>query len=390
MKIRRILRAFCVALIVTYGDLTSVEMDEPVFARPAPLWGNGSPAKLRKIVESDAAATKVQSVVFGAWIGGTPLLTTAIGDALTGVPATTADHIRAGFVQTEAINQILVSLADHQRVSLEAPLKTWFPNLPQAGEVTLRMLGNSRSGYFDYLADSQFLNDFNADPFQTFTADQLISIAMRHPLVFQPGTGFHYAHTNAVLLGATLQKITGESVPALMKQYIFTPLHLNQSVIPDSSDIPAPVQHIFSRDRGFFEDTTYFNPSWAINSGTIVTTIGDVAAMQRAFGSGALLSKAGLAAILAPTNAGTPPFTKDFYFGLGVLVGNTWILNRASVAGSDVVMAYLPARDLTIVVSTADSAASVPTPKGPGVRFLQDAAKYLAPERPIPHLFTGL
>ena len=146
---------------------------------------------------------------------------------------------------------------------------------------------------------------------------------------------------------------------------------------------------MFSRDRGFFEDSTFFNPSWAINSGTIVTTIGDVAVMQRAFGSGALLSKAGLAEILAPTNVGTPPFTKNFYFALGVLVGNTWILNRASVAGSDVIMAYLPARDLTIVVSTAYSAASIPSAKGPGVKFLHDVAGYLAPERPIPQLFTG-
>jgi hypothetical protein len=73
-----------------------------------------------------------------------------------------------------------------------------------------------------------------------------------------------------------------------------------------------------------------------------------------------------------------------------VLVGNTWVLNRASVAGSDVIMAYLPKRDLTIVVSTAYSAASTPSAKGPGVRFLKDAADLLAPERPIPHLFTGL
>jgi D-alanyl-D-alanine carboxypeptidase len=378
-------RLMCVVLSFTF-----VALSEPVFAAPVPLWGNGPAEKLRKIVESDAAATRVQSVLFGAWIGSAPLFTTAIGDALTGVPATTADHIRAGFVQTEAINQILVSLADHHRVSLDAPLSTWFPGLKQARNVTLRMLGNSRSGYFDYLADTEFQKSFDADPFQTFTADQLIAIAMRHPLVFRPGTGFHYAHTNAVLLGAALQKITGESVPALMQRCIFTPLHLNQSIIPDSADVPVPVQHVFSRDRGFFEDTTYFNPSWAINSGTIVTTIGDVAVMQRAFGSGALLSKAGLAEILAPTNVGTPPFTKDFYFALGVLVGNTWVLNRASVAGSDVIMAYLPKRDLTIVVSTAYSAASTPSAKGPGVRFLKDAADLLAPERPIPHLFTGL
>jgi len=183
-----------------------------------------------------------------------------------------------------------------------------------------------------------------------------------------------------------------------MRQYIFTPLHLQQSMIPDSADIPAPVQHVFSRDRGFFGDSTFFNPSWAINSGTIVTTIGDVAVMQRAFGSGSLLSKTGLSEILAPTNVGTPPFTvhQGFLFCSRrpgrQHVGSQSRVGRSRVGrpGSDVIMAYLPESDLTIVVSTAFSAASVPSAKGPGVKFLQDAASYLAPRRPIPHLFTGL
>ena len=49
------LRVLCVVLPWTY-----VAMCEPVFAAPAPLWANGSTTRLRKIVESAAAATKVE------------------------------------------------------------------------------------------------------------------------------------------------------------------------------------------------------------------------------------------------------------------------------------------------------------------------------------------
>src|SRR5450631_3212761 len=373
MHSKHVSRAVAAALL--FGLLA---LGEPVSAVPfAPA--NGS-AYLAKIVAADRAASRVESVIFGAWIGASSLLTLALGDSPNGVPATTSLHIRPGIVETEALNTILVKLWDERRVSLDAPLSTWFPALPRAKNVTLRMLGNNRSGYGDYLADEDFQKRLNADPFQTFTADELIAIGMRQKMPFLPGAGFFYAHTNAVLLGAALHRITGQSIAALIRDDIARPLQLEQTVIPDSANVADPAQHLFYRDRGPFEDSTYWNPSWASYSGTIVSTVGDVAMMQRAFGSGRLVSKAGLAAILAPTNASSPPQTTKFYFGLGVIVGNTWILQHAQVAGSDVVMGYLPERDLTIVVSTAIGFRSVPASRGYSLLFFNDAAAYLAPE----------
>jgi CubicO group peptidase (beta-lactamase class C family) len=297
-------------------------------------------------------------------------------------------HIRPGIVETEALNTMLVELVDQQHVSLDTPLATCFPQLPRARAVTLRMLGNNRSGYGDYLADAPFLKRLNDNPFQTFAADELIAIGVHQPKPFTPGNGFSYSHTNAVLLGAALQCLTGKSIATLIEEMIARPLQLSQTSVPDSANVPDPAQHLFYRDRGVFEESTYWNPSWASYSGTIISTLDDVATMQRAFGSGRLVSKQGLAQILAPTNADTPPQTKDFYFGLGVIVGNTWVLQHAQVAGSDVVMGYLPERDLTIVVSTAISFASTPNSNGYSLTFFKDAAAYLAPERPVPTLFT--
>lgn len=382
MTAKNPLRLFCMVLAVAL-----VAPTRPAVAQPVPMW-SGANAALAKIVATDYASTRVQSVLFGAWFGRSPLLKTALGENVTGEPASTAMHIRPGIVQTEALDTILVELADRHRVSLDTPLARCFPKLPRAYDVTLRMLGNQRSGYGDYLADKPFLERLNDNPFQTFSAEELIAIGMRQNMPFKAGTGFLYAHTNAVLLGAALQCITGKSIAALIDERIVRPLRLSETSIPNSADVPNPAQHVFARDRGVFEESTYWNPSWATYSGTIVSTIEDVAIMQRAFGSGELVGKQGLREILAPTNADVPPQSKDFYFGLGVLVGNTWILQHAQVDGSDVVMGYLPERDLTIVVSTAIGFATVPNSHGYSLPFFTDAAAYLAPERPVPALFT--
>jgi D-alanyl-D-alanine carboxypeptidase len=340
--------------------------------------------RLTRIVSDHRTASKVQSVLFGAWIADKPIVTSAQGNSFSGVPATPAMHIRAGIVQTEALATILLQLVDRGQVALDAPLSTWLPSLPHATTVTLRMLANSRSGYGDFLADKTFQKTLEENPFQTFTQDQLIEIGMKQPMAFEPGTGFHYAHTNAVLLGAVLERITGKPVAALMQDHIIGPLRLRETEIPVSAAIREPVQHVFTRERGPYEDSTYWDPSWAVNSGTIASTIDEVAVMQRAFGSGALLSKTAFAAMMEPTNAGSPPQSRNLYFGLGVIVGNTWILQHAQVDGSDVAMGYLRARDLTIVVSTAIGPRSAPLARGYSLSFLKDAAAYLAPERPIP------
>lgn len=344
-------------------------------------------APLAELLCADNAADGLQSLLFTAWHGDQPILTLALGDSFSGVPATAGMHFRAGIMQTEALATILLQLVDEQQVTLNAPIARWLPSLPHAKDVTLEMLADSRSGYADYLSDPRVQKIFEQDPFQPFTADQLVADAMSQPMVFTPGTGFHYAHTNLVVLGLALQKITGESVAQLVQERIISRLGLTNTQIPMSADIQAPVQHAFSRDRGVYEDSTYFDPSWALFSGTITSDLHDVAVFQRALGTGSLLSKAGFAAQLSSINAGSGPMTKQLYYGLGVIVANTWILQHARVSGYDVVMAYLPSRDLTIVVSTALGVPST-AKSGYSASIFKDAAHALAPEHPIPDLFT--
>jgi D-alanyl-D-alanine carboxypeptidase len=346
-----------------------------------------SAERLMRTLCADAAAGGLQSVIFGAWTGDQPILTAALGESFSGVPATTSMHFRAGIMETEALTTILIQLADAGQVKLDAPISRWLPKLPHADEVTLAMLADSRSGYGDYLDDPRVQHVFATNPFQPFTTQQLVTYAMAQRMAFKPGTSFHYAHTNLVLLGLALEKITGKPVSQLIQERIISRLGLHDTQIPASADIQAPVQHAFSMDRGFYEDSTYFDPSWALFSGTITSDLHDVAVFQRALGTHSLLSQSGLAQQLATVNVGSGPMTKQFYYGLGVIVADGWILQHARVSGYDVVMAYLPVRDLTIVVSTALGPRS--TAKGGySATVFKDAVKLLAPERPMPPLFS--
>lgn len=87
-------------------------------------------------------------MIFGACIASRLLLTTATGQLAKRSPVCPRpppDHIRAGFVQTEAINQILVGLVDYRRVSRQALPSTWLPAAsprPYAAYAGQRRSGN--------------------------------------------------------------------------------------------------------------------------------------------------------------------------------------------------------------------------------------------------------
>jgi len=150
-----------------------------------------------------------------------------------------------------------------------------------------------------------------ADPFRQWTPQELIQIGLSTPRVFAPGANWDYSHTNYVILGQALEKITGQPLATLLQEYVLEPLGLNDTASWSTPTIPAPVLHAFSSERRealgiapgtrFYEESTYWNPSWTLAAGAIQTTnIYDMTATAIAVGEGTLLSSESHQAQVAP------------------------------------------------------------------------------------------
>jgi D-alanyl-D-alanine carboxypeptidase len=107
--------------------------------------------EIARTAQALSAHYKVRATLFGVWIGGRKLVTGAYGEALPGVPATTADHFRIGNITESITTTLLLQFVDQGRMRLDDPLSKWLPSLPGAGQVTLGMLASSTSGYADYV-----------------------------------------------------------------------------------------------------------------------------------------------------------------------------------------------------------------------------------------------
>src|SRR5262245_34378595 len=216
--------------------------------RPAPPADPAEAEAVRAIVRQEMADKHLKAVLIRATRDGKEVLTEAFGDSMTNVPATTEMHFRNGAVAISYVATLLFVLVDEGRVSLDDKVSKWLPDVRFADQVTLGQLAQMTSGYFDYVQDPGFLAELDADPYRQWTPQELVDFGTFHPLQFQPGTNWAYAHTNYVILGLTLEKATGKKMAELMKEKVLEPLGLENTTDPDTPAIPEPALHAFTSE----------------------------------------------------------------------------------------------------------------------------------------------
>jgi len=93
-------------------------------------------------------------------------------------------------------------LVEQKRISLDDRISRWFPHLLAADQVMVRMLVANTAGYIDYVTVDDFLKMQLAEPFRTFTDDEVINYSVRDgKMNFPPGTSQQYSHTDNVIPG---------------------------------------------------------------------------------------------------------------------------------------------------------------------------------------------
>lgn len=355
---------------------------------------DGQARRVLDITRKAKADLRLKSVEVKVTLDGREVLTDALGESMTGVRAEPGMHFRAGSVAFAHIGTALLRLVQEHRVSLDDTVDRWLPDVPKAHRITLRMLANNTTGLHDYVTDPAFGKVLEAHPFRQWTPAELLSYPYSHSFWYEPGTSWSYSHANYVLLVAALEKITGMPIEEFVKERVTGPLGLRDTQNNFTPDIPAPVLHAFTSDRGLYEESTFWNPSWTTAPGAVITThICDLARSAEGIGSGELLSPRAYRTLLNPGTVGLGggtarcpaticlKQTEAKHFGLGVIVINGWILQNPSFSGYAAIQAYLPSKRLALAVSATKTPT---TPEGNQAEVVAERiAAALAPGIPL-------
>jgi CubicO group peptidase (beta-lactamase class C family) len=378
-------------------------------SEPEAASGGGEQSEeIEKILQSSLSRYSLAALIVRVTQDGKVVYEGAAGESMTGVPATPQMHFRNGAMAFTYMASILLRSVDDQKLHLHDKLSQYFPDLPHADQVTVKMLANMTAGYADYVYQPEILEGTYRNPFQQWTTDQLIRIGTSKPMMFEPGTNWGYSHTDYAILARVLEKASGVSMDQLMRTYIIDPLKLGQTQSLSTPVVPEPVLHSFTSERRqildipagtpFYEESTFWNPSWTTAGGAVqVTGIADLATSITAVGAGTLLSSASHSAQVSPELVGFGKAvegcpacrtnTEQASYGLGVVLRGPWITQNALFSGASSSAGYLPSEKLTIAVATTYASGAFDA-EGNYVEadgaVLADIAKKLVPGQPVP------
>ncbi|MBW5469115.1 serine hydrolase [Brevibacillus formosus] len=248
-------------------------------------------AKTKEAIDRAAASENIPGVIF-AVKKGTDFWSYASGEAnIESKKQMEADYsFRIGSITKSFVGVVALQLAGEKKLSLDDSVEKWLPGVVQGNgydgnKITIRQLLNHTSGVADYL-DGELKESLLSNSTQTFTAEQLISRALKHT----PTTG-GYSNTNTVLMKLIIQKVTGETYAEQIKKRIIEPLQLKETFLPENSQsIPENSPNGYFNNAGTLMDMTDLNPSFADAAGGMISTAKDLTTFFRALLGGKLLT----------------------------------------------------------------------------------------------------
>jgi len=321
--------------------------------------------------------------------GTVTALVSGVADRSTGRKLVPAHLLMAGSTGKTFFAAVALQLIEAGKLDLNAPIskylvsKPWFSRLPNAKDITVRMLMTHTSGLVRYEMNPKFTADLRAQPDKAWTPDEEISYLLDAMPPFAAGHGWDYSDTNYIVLGMIIEGITGTKLYDEVRQRFLTPLKLTQVAPTTSRRVPGlvpgyagPSDPLGLPDEVMKDGVFVINPQFEWTGGGYATSAGDLARWGHALYTAKAISiRARDLMISEAVPARLGPETR---YGLGVIVrpttpaGPAWG-HSGFFPGYQTELLHLPERGLTLAIQVNTSA---PRPAGTRtlLRFLYDVA----------------
>ncbi|HEY5224196.1 MAG TPA: serine hydrolase domain-containing protein [Microbacteriaceae bacterium] len=294
----------------------------------------------------------------GSWTAGLGTVSTDKGAA----NMSTSMSFRIASNTKSMTCTVLLALVDGGQVALADPVSKYLPRMVGLGGITLGQLCQNTSGIADY--EPSLAAQFVTNPTRQWIPMELISDGLAEPLAGNPGVQFAYSNTGFVLLGMALQAATGRSWSDLYQAYVWGPLGLKHTSLPDSGVLTLPSPHAEGYASALDAsgqpicDTvlndTQLSPSIGWTAGGVVSTLGDLKTYVQALAGGTLVSAASSKAQWAtvPLSGSAPTWQG---YGLGVVTLGPMRGHDGDIPGFISAMMTEPKSGLTVVVMLNNS-----------------------------------
>ncbi|MCC2972961.1 serine hydrolase [Massilia sp. IC2-476] len=269
--------------------------------------------------------------------------------------------LRLGSLTKQFTSTAILMLGEEGKLSLDDDITKHLPDYPTRGKtITIEHLLTHTSGIASFTSKPGYTTGMTQD----LTVAQMIDSFKNDPLDFEPSSQYRYNNSGYFLLGAIIEKVSGQSYASFLAQRIFKPLGMLDTYYEGIKPGKAPVAAGHTRSASGFGPAKPLSMTQPYAAGALVSTVDDLARWDAAVSAGKLLKPASWQRAFTPYRLSDgKPTTYGYGWGISQVQGETAIGHSGGINGFSTYALRVPGKGVYVAVLTNSDAG----PASPGL-----------------------
>ncbi len=283
---------------------------------------------------------------------GAPIFSKSYGMANyeLNAPFTPDTKFNIGSVAKQFTSLSIMQLQEKGRLNVNDPICNYLNTCPPAWQpITIRHLLTHTSGIPNYSRASDW-DEVGA--VKNYMHGELVALFRNLSLKFTPGEEHRYSNSGYQLLALIIERVSGESYGAYLRDHIFAPLGMRKTQYNNSrSLVPNRATGYYSLGTSFI-NVSLHSPTIKFGDAGIFSTVGDLLIWDQALYTGQLISRDSMTEMLTP-------YLKNYAYGWRVKesFGRPEVNHSGDSTGfSAFIMRFINDRFTVIVLSNSKEA----------------------------------
>ncbi len=191
------------------------------------------------------------------------------------IPNTPETRFRLGSITKQFTAALILQLVEQGKIKLDGKITDYLPDYRKdTGEkVTVHQLLNHTSGIPSYTGLPGFFNDVSRNP---YTVDDFVKKYASKDLEFEPGSKFSYNNSGYFLLGAIIEKVTGQTYEKVLREKILDPLGMKNTGYDHHGTILEKRASGYEKTGDSYVNAPYLDMSLPYSAGSLYSTVEDL------------------------------------------------------------------------------------------------------------------
>ena len=215
------------------------------------------------------------------------------------IPNAPDTKFRLGSITKQFTAALILQLVQEGKIKLDGKLSDYLPAYRKdTGErITIHQLLNHTSGIPSYTGLAHFMEQVSRNPYEV---DDFVKKFASNDLQFEPGSKFAYNNSGYFLLGAIIEKVTGQTYEQALKAKILDPLGMKNTGYDHYGTIMEKRASGYVKLPDGYKNAGYLDMSIPYAAGSMYSTVEDLYLWDQALYTDRVLSPESKALMFKP------------------------------------------------------------------------------------------